>query len=56
MSYVNHYKNNDIIFVNQGGNIPANDSIYIRYNEGYGNQYIGNTQYKTSEYKMGGYI
>ncbi|HBV14938.1 DUF6850 family outer membrane beta-barrel protein [Chryseobacterium carnipullorum] len=56
LSYVNHYKNNDIIFVNQGGNIPANDSIYIRYNEGYGNQYIGNTQYKTSEYKMGGYI
>ncbi len=38
------------------GNVPANDSIYIRYNEGYGNQYIGNTEFKSSEYKMGGYI
>ncbi|MGH1519151.1 DUF6850 family outer membrane beta-barrel protein [Chryseobacterium sp. JK1] len=56
LSYVHHYKNNNIMFVTLGGNIPANDSIYIRYNEGYGNQYIGNSQYKTSEYKMGGYI
>ncbi|MBP1167647.1 hypothetical protein JOE44_004531 [Chryseobacterium sp. PvR013] len=56
LSYVHHYKGNDIMFVNMKGNVPANDSIYIRYNEGYGNQYIGITQYKTSEYKMGGYI
>lgn len=56
LSYVNHYKMNNILFVNIEAHVPANDSIYIRYNEGYGNQYIGNTQYKTSEYKMGGYI
>ncbi|WP_353149427.1 DUF6850 family outer membrane beta-barrel protein [Chryseobacterium sp.] len=56
LSYINHYKTNDIMFVSLGGNVPANDSIYIRYNEGYGNQYIGNTQFKTSEYKMGGYV
>ncbi|REC49534.1 DUF6850 family outer membrane beta-barrel protein [Chryseobacterium pennipullorum] len=56
LSYVNHYKNNDIMFVDLKGNVPASDSTYIRYNEGYGNQYIGNTQFKTSEYKMDGYI
>lgn len=56
LSYVHHYKENNIMFVSLGANVPANDSIYIRYNEGYGNQYIGNTEYKISEYKMGGYI
>ncbi|ATN06204.1 hypothetical protein CRN76_12725 [Chryseobacterium indologenes] len=56
MSYLNHYKNINIMFVNANLHVPANDSIYIRYNEGYGNQYIGNTQYKYSEYKAAGYI
>ncbi|MDR2228643.1 MAG: hypothetical protein LBE39_04160 [Flavobacteriaceae bacterium] len=52
--YINHFKKNDIMFVSRNGNVPANDSIYIRYNEGYGNPYR-DSEYKDSEYKKNGY-
>ncbi|MDX8570358.1 hypothetical protein OZ666_01605 [Elizabethkingia sp. HX QKY] len=52
--YINHLKKNDIMFVSRNGNVPANDSIYIRYNEGYGNPYR-DSEYKDSEYKKNGY-
>jgi len=55
LSYTNKYRKNDIMFVNKNGNVPANDSIYIRYNEGYGNQYR-ESLFRDSEYKKSGYI
>ena len=57
VSYMNNYKRNLIMYVNLQANTPANDSIYIRYNEGYGNQYVGiGSNYGESEYKVDGYI
>ncbi|MCT3763421.1 DUF6850 family outer membrane beta-barrel protein [Elizabethkingia anophelis] len=53
--YINHLKKSDILFVSRNGNAPANDSIFIRYNDGYGNPYR-ETEYRDSEYKKSGYI
>ncbi|MCJ7932744.1 MAG: hypothetical protein MUW56_03670 [Chryseobacterium sp.] len=53
--YFNDYKKNDIMYVNLNTNVPSNDSVYIRYNEGYGNQYKGEL-YSSTEYKSDGYI
>lgn len=55
MRYVNTYKTSNIMFVSDNGNVPANDSIYIRYNEGYGNQYQ-DSEYSNSEYQKDGII
>ncbi|MDR6546763.1 hypothetical protein J2810_002823 [Chryseobacterium rhizosphaerae] len=53
--YFNDYRANDIMYVNLNTNVPSSDSVYIRYNEGYGNQYKG-TLYSSTEYKSDGYI
>ncbi|OPC05914.1 hypothetical protein BAS10_13810 [Elizabethkingia meningoseptica] len=53
--YFNNFRRNNIVSVNSNTNVPSNDSIFIRYNEGYGNQYNG-MQYGTTEYKADGYI
>lgn len=53
--YFNDYKKNDIMYVNLNTNVPSMDSVYIRYNEGYGNQYKGEL-YSSTEYKSDGYI
>ncbi|MDE5439601.1 hypothetical protein KRE40_16665 [Elizabethkingia meningoseptica] len=53
--YINHFKKNDIMFVSKNANVPANDSIYIRYNEGYGNPYR-DSEFRDSEYKKDGYV
>ncbi|MBV8328397.1 DUF6850 family outer membrane beta-barrel protein [Chryseobacterium sp.] len=53
--YFNDYRKNDIMYVNLNTNVPSSDSVYIRYNEGYGNQYKGDL-YSYTEYKSDGYI
>ena len=49
------FRRNNIVFVNNNTNVPSNDSIFIRYNEGYGNQYNG-LRYGLTEYKVNGYV
>ena len=53
--YFNNFRRNNIVFVNNNTNVPSNDSIFIRYNEGYGNQYNG-LRFGLTEYKVNGYV